>query len=228
MNHKLKVLYLEDDPDLGEITTDILTREGFLVEWVNNGHEGLEAINSQTFDIVITDIMMPQLDGYTFLQTLRENGNTIPLILLSARVLTEDVLKGFAIGADDYMRKPFSVEELIVRMKKLLKDASLISPVIHTVAIGNYLYNPNTYELTLEDQSYKLSPRSGEILYRFATYKNGILPRKETLIDLWGDDNFFNGRSLDVFISKLRKQLADDPRISIINIRAIGYRLIIT
>ncbi|WP_079242145.1 response regulator transcription factor [Chryseobacterium indologenes] len=226
MSHKFKVLYLEDDPDLGEITADMLTREGFVVEWVKNGSDGLEAIENKSFDIVIADIMMPKLDGYTFLQTLRDDGNNIPLILLSARVLTEDVLKGFTIGADDYMRKPFSIEELIARMNKLLKSTSA-SPVIHSIAIGGYFYNPNTYELTHQGKSYKLSPRSGEILYRFATYKNGILPRKETLIDLWGDDNFFNGRSLDVFISKLRKQLADDPRISIINIRATGYRLII-
>ncbi|AQX07246.1 response regulator transcription factor [Elizabethkingia ursingii] len=229
MNNKARILYLEDDTDLGELTCEFLEREGFIVKWVNNGEEGLLALQNQVFDIVIADIMMPKLDGYSFLKVIREQGNTIPLILLSARVLTEDVLKGFSIGADDYMRKPFSIEELVARVDRLLKNIKLaVVPVIKTVKIGDYEYNPYTLKLKYEDEYFNLSPKSGEILHRLATGENGMLLRDKTLLDLWGDDNFFNGRSLDVFISKLRKLLSKDPRINILNVRSVGYRLIIT
>ncbi|WP_291287077.1 response regulator transcription factor [Flavobacterium sp.] len=226
MNRKPKILYLEDDPNLGEITTDMLSRAGFKVQWVTNGEEGLEALNHQIFDIAVADIMMPKLDGYTFIKTLREKGNQMPIILLSARVLTEDVLKGFEIGADDYVRKPFSIEELIARVNRLLKDKSSQANE-NNFQLGDYKYNHHNYELNYNGESIYLSSRSGQILYQFLTNKDGILSRKEVLLDLWGDDSFFNGRSLDVFISKLRRHLAADSRISIINMRGIGYRLIV-
>ncbi|KMQ62797.1 hypothetical protein ACM40_05160 [Chryseobacterium sp. BLS98] len=225
--NKPQILYLEDDTDLGEITADLLSRKGFSVKWLNNGTEGLEAMNNQEFDLIVADIMMPKLDGYTFLKQIRERGNSIPFILLSARVLTEDVLHGFSIGADDYIRKPFNLEELIARINRLLKVPAAIQNEKKIIAIGNYQYNHASYKLIHNECSVSLSPRSGEILYRLATHKDHFLPRKETLLELWGDDNFFTGRSLDVFISKLRRNLSGDPRISIINIRAIGYRLII-
>ncbi|WP_431610099.1 response regulator transcription factor [Chryseobacterium sp. 'Rf worker isolate 10'] len=226
--NKPRILYLEDDPDLGEITTDMLTRMNFSIMWVNNGTEGLEAIMKENFDIIIADIMMPQLDGYSFLKQIRDMNNHTPLILISARVLTEDVLKGFSLGADDYMRKPFSIEELSARIHRILKRSSPKTNSSNNIIIGSYEYNHSTYKLTYKDKEIMLSPRSGEILYRLATSKDGFLPRKETLLELWGDDHFFNGRSLDVFISKLRKYLSEDPRISIINIRATGYRLIVS
>jgi len=226
--NKPRILYLEDDPDLGEITTDMLIRMNFSIMWVNNGTEGLEAIMKENFDIIIADIMMPQLDGYSFLKQIRDMNNHTPLILISARVLTEDVLKGFSLGADDYMRKPFSIEELSARIHRILKCSSPKTNSSNNIIIGSYEYNHSTYKLTYKDKEIMLSPRSGEILYRLATSKDSFLPRKETLLELWGDDHFFNGRSLDVFISKLRKYLSEDPRISIINIRATGYRLIVS
>lgn len=226
--NKTRILYLEDDPDLGEITTDMLTRMNFSVQWVNNGIEGLEAVKNEKFDIIIADIMMPQLDGYSFLREIRDRNDHTPLILISARVLTEDVLKGFSLGADDYMRKPFSIEELSARIHRILKRSISETNSTNSIIVGSYEYNHSTYKLTYKDKEVMLSPRSGEILYRLATSKDGFLPRKETLLELWGDDHFFNGRSLDVFISKLRKYLSEDPRISIINIRATGYRLIIS
>lgn len=227
MNNKIRVLYLEDDTDLGEITREILERESFTVKWVNNGEDGLEVIKDHVFDIIIADIMMPRLDGYTFLKKIREQGNNIPVILLSARVLTEDVLKGFSIGADDYVRKPFSIEELIARINRLLKNITVSAAPVKTLKIGDYEYNPYTLKLKYKEEFFSLSPKAGEILHRLATGENGMLLRDKTLIDLWGDDSFFNGRSLDVFISKLRKLLSKDPRINILNIRAVGYRLII-
>ncbi|BFM44298.1 response regulator transcription factor [Flavobacterium sp. CFS9] len=226
---KPKILYLEDDSDLGEITSMLLEKKGFEVEWILDGAEGLEVLKGQSFDLIVADIMMPKLDGYSLLKQIREDGNTIPLILLSARVLTEDVLQGFSLGADDYIRKPFSAEELTARINRLLTrgGTAIDERKKKNVIIGDYEYDPESYKLIHKKRVIVLSPRSGEILYRLATGENRTLPRKETLIELWGDDSFFNGRSLDVFISKLRKNLSEDPKISIINIRAQGYRLII-
>ncbi|MCC9019178.1 response regulator transcription factor [Flavobacterium lipolyticum] len=226
---KPKILYLEDDFDLGEITSILLEKKGFEVIWVVDGVDGLEVLKEQSFDLVVADIMMPKLDGYSLLKQIREDGNTIPLILLSARVLTEDVLQGFSLGADDYIRKPFSVEELTARIKRLLirNFPAVDEHKKKSIVIGDYEYDPESYKLIHKKRMITLSPRSGEILYRLVTSENRMLPRKETLIELWGDDSFFNGRSLDVFISKLRKNLSEDSKISIINIRAQGYRLII-
>jgi len=227
MMSKQHVLYLEDDSHIGELTTEMLQKAGFIVVWANDGKEGLNKFKEQQFDICIIDIMMPKLDGYTLVKTIRATNIFIPIIFLSARVLTEDIIKGFEIGGDDYVRKPFSVEELIVRMKRLLNKNSIESYEAKIVNIGKYILNFERLELKIGDQITELSPRAGELLYRMATAKNRILSRRETLLDLWGDDNFFNSRSLDVFISKIRKCLSADGSIKIINIRAMGYKLII-
>ncbi|HUH34603.1 MAG TPA: response regulator transcription factor [Moheibacter sp.] len=227
--YKARILYLEDDLDLGETTLDMFLREGYFVKWVKGGLDGLKAIEDDVFDIVVADIMMPQLDGYSFLQTIREKGQQIPLIYLSARVLTEDIIKGFSIGADDYIRKPFSFDELVVRIERLLKNnIPHQSSEKETFSIGLYTFRRDTFELSWEVGKVILSPRLGEILFRFITSHDNILLRKKTLLDLWGDDSFFNGRSLDVFISKLRKQLSGDPNIKIITIRGVGYKLVVS
>lgn len=227
--YKARILYLEDDLDLGETTLDMFLREGYFVKWVKNGLDGLKVIEDDVFDIVVADIMMPQLDGYSFLQTIREKGQQIPLIYLSARVLTEDIIKGFSIGADDYIRKPFSFDELVVRIERLLKNnIPHQSSEKETFSIGLYTFRRDTFELSWEVGKVILSPRLGEILFRFITSHDNILLRKKTLLDLWGDDSFFNGRSLDVFISKLRKQLSGDPNIKIITIRGVGYKLVVS
>ncbi|MNK19117.1 Response regulator MprA [compost metagenome] len=225
--YKARILYLEDDLDLGETTFDLLGREGYFVEWSKNGNSGLQSLENNCFDIVVADIMMPQLDGYSFLKTIREGGNQIPFIYLSARVLTEDILKGFQIGADDYIRKPFSLKELIARIDRLIKNISKAKNDRKELSVGRYRYDPMTYQLNYLDNKTILSPRLGEILRCFLENKDGVLNRKEILLHLWGDDNFFNGRSLDVFISKLRKKLCEDQNVKITNIRGVGYRLIV-
>ena len=226
---KHRILYLEDDEALGALTAGVLRREGFEVTWAKDGEEGLALFNSHPPDLCIVDIMLPKLDGYSLVTAIRKTGHVAPVIFLSARVLTEDVLKGFEIGADDYMRKPCNIEELIARMHRLLKKDG--KPVVQApqqrLTVGQYEYTPGTFELRHGDATVYLSPRAGELLSRMATATDRLLPRKETLIDLWGDDTFFNGRSLDVFISKLRKQLAADDRIRIVNIRGQGYKLVI-
>lgn len=227
MMPKYRVLYLEDDETLGALTTDMLGQAGFLVEWLRNGEAGLQRVRAMRFDICVVDIMMPKLDGYSFVKALRSADSVLPVIFLSARVLTDDILKGFEIGGDDYIRKPFSVEELIVRMRRLLSRGERREPEPKVISLGRYRFHHNLLELRLEGDVVQLSPRSAELLYRMATSRDRILPKRETLLELWGDDSFFNGRSMDVFISKLRKQLSGDPAVRIINIRSIGYKLII-
>lgn len=223
INYLVKILYLEDDPHLGEITASVLQKESFEVDWVNDGKQGLKKLSSDHYDLCIVDIMLPKLDGYSFVQALREKDQVLPVIFLSARVMTEDVLKGFEVGGSDYMRKPFSIEELIARIKRLLYQKIVLT---ETLVIGKYTYNVKTLELSIDSKIVQLSDRLGEILKRLLTSNNYILDRKKTLMELWGDDSFFNGRSLDVFISKLRKLLSEDERIRIINIRGKGYRLL--
>lgn len=226
MTYLIKILYLEDDPHLGEITASVLQKESFEVDWVRDGKQALKKIHTEHYDICIVDIMLPKLDGYSFVQALREKNQTMPVIFLSARVMTADVLKGFEIGGNDYMRKPFSVEELIVRIKRLLYHQIVLTEKSDILVIGKYTFNIKTMELIIDSNRIQLTDRLGEILKRLLTSNNYILDRKKTLLELWGDDSFFNGRSLDVFISRLRKLLSKDERIRIINIRGKGYRLL--
>lgn len=227
MEPKISVLYLEDDQDLGEVASLALRAEGLQVIWEKDGKDGLVKFKAHRFDACIIDIMLPGMDGYSLVKAIRALNATIPIIFLSARVLTEDVIKGFKTGGDDYMRKPFSVEELVARIQRLVQKAAVTAAGRRAVHIGQYSYNPESNELITGDKSVYLSPRAGELLYRLATNEGRTLKRAETLIELWGDDTFFNGRSLDVFISKIRRYLADDPRIRVINIRGYGYRLAI-
>lgn len=221
----IHVLYLEDDEALGDVTASMLERANFTVTWAKNGNEGLNAFLLNKYDVCIIDIMMPGLDGYSLIQSIRKNNSTVPIIILSARILTEDVVKGFDIGADDYMRKPFSVDELIARIKKRIQNNNTVN-IPTTIKVGKYIYNPATMELKFDDSAVILSPRAAQILFRLLTNESNILLKRDILIELWGDDNFFTGRSLDVFITKLRKQFLKDENIRIVNIRGKGYQLI--
>lgn len=227
MGAEPRVLYLEDDEDLGALTADMLRNEGFDVHWERNGAEGLKRFQGATFDLCILDIMMPGMDGYALAGRIRGLAPGLPIIFLSARVLPEDVVKGFAVGGDDYLRKPFSVDELVARMRRLLARHERPRQAQHTWTIGHYTYEHSTFTLRSAGGSIQLSARAGEILLRMVSHPDKFLSRKETLLELWGDDSFFNGRSLDVFISKLRKNLSGDPRIRILNIRGQGYKLVI-
>ncbi|MBL7963752.1 MAG: response regulator transcription factor [Flavobacteriales bacterium] len=227
MSAEARILYLEDDADLGTLTAAMLRSDGFDVQWERNGTTGLARFKQHTFDLCVLDITMPGLDGYTLAERIRALAPDLPIIFLSAHVLAEDVVKGFTVGGDDYMRKPFSVEELMARMSHLLKSRQPPQVQRTTWPIGSYTYDHGTYELRSAGGTVRLSPRAGELLLRLATHPERFLQRRETLLELWGDDSFFNGRSLDVFITKLRKQLAGDPHIRILNIRGQGYKLIV-
>jgi DNA-binding response OmpR family regulator len=223
----ITILYVEDELSLGKITNDTLKKNGFNVIWAKDGKEALEIILKSKIDIAVIDIMMPKLDGFNLVIEIRKTNNLLPILFLTARVLTEDVIKGFEIGRNDYMKKPFSIEELIIRIKELVKRNKISNP-LNTYLIGKYTFNYVRMEITLQDLKISLTHRENEIIKRLYLRSNEIVSRTEILIDLWGDDSYYNGRSLDVFITKIRKHFSEDQSIAIKNIRGVGYKLIVS
>lgn len=222
------VLLVEDESALGMIVRDTLEVRGFSVLYANDGTEGLTLFHKYQPDIVVADIMMPRMDGFTLAEHIRTNNPNIPIMFLTARSQTADVVRGFELGGNDYLKKPFSLDELIARINALLRPKALLSPVSSALLrIGHYEFDASRQKLTLNDQSVLLSHREAELLRRLHEQRNQVLQRSAILLELWGDDSFFNGRSLDVFITKLRRYLREDPQIQIINIRGIGYKLIV-
>lgn len=223
-----KILYLEDEVSLGKITRDMLVKSGFTVEWIEDGKKGLDAFNSNSYSICVVDIMMPGIDGYSFVKEIRKTNQNIPVIFLTARSLTEDVVKGFETGGNDYLKKPFSIEELIVRINSLLNRAPKAVEALPTqFTIGKFTFDHAIMELSSSEGKIVLTNLENELLHRLILHKNSVLERQKVLIELWGDDTFFNARSMDVFITKLRKYFASDDSISIVNIRGIGYKMIV-
>lgn len=220
-----KVLLLEDELQLAKIVTESLQTKGFTVTHVVNGVLGMEAIRKNVFDICIVDVMMPFMDGFTFVEQVRKTDKQIPVLFLTAKSQTNDVVKGYETGGNDYLRKPFSLEELILRLNELLRRKSAGQTPASAV-IGQYTFDMNKQELWFSGRlSGKLSHRENELLTLLIQHKNQVLDRKAVLLKLWGDDNFFNTRTMDVFITRLRKHLHQDPSIEIINIRGVGYKL---
>lgn len=222
---KTKILYVEDEPFLGRIVKESLESRDFEVTMLNDGKDVTKAFEKIGPDICVLDIMLPVKDGYTLARELRQIKPALPIIFVTAKVQTEDLLKGFEAGGNDYIKKPFSMEELIVRINNLLhitRQQKTISPQ-ETIVVGKYEYNPQRYELKFNDTVRKLSSREANLLLILAENKNGTTNRKEILMRLWGDDSFFNSRNLDVYVTKLRDYLKDDPSIEIITIKGVGY-----
>lgn len=223
----ITLLYVEDELSLGKITSDTLKKNGFNVIWAKDGFEALEFLSNNKIDICVIDVMMPKLDGFKLVMEIRKNNKLLPVLFLTARVLTEDVLKGFEIGGNDYLKKPFSIEELIFRIKELVKRNNL-SNISNIYQIGRYVFNYTKMEIYLDDQKIGLTHRENEIIKRLYVNVNDVVNRSEILKELWGDDSYYNGRSLDVFMTKIRKYFSADPSILIKNIRGVGYKLIIS
>ncbi|RQP12078.1 MAG: DNA-binding response regulator [Parapedobacter sp.] len=225
---KLKVLLAEDEPFLGKIVKESLESRDFEVLWVQDGLKAYAAFRTFGPEICIFDIMMPVKDGYALTEDIRKINDNVPIIFLTAKSLTEDVVKGFELGGNDYLKKPFSMEELIVRMNALLnRTAKWKVSTIEQFTIGKYLFNSALQELVMGDEVIKLSFRESALLKMLMEHKNQVLDRKAALDYLWGEDSFFNARSMDVFITKLRKHLKKDNDIEIVNIRGIGYKLMV-
>ncbi|UOG76402.1 response regulator transcription factor [Hymenobacter tibetensis] len=221
------VLLVEDEAALALIIKDSLEMRGFTVQHAADGEQGLRLFRQQTPDIVVADIMLPRLDGFSLGEQLRRDNKTVPLIFLTARSQPADVVRGFELGGNDYLKKPFSMDELVVRMQALLqRTAAATSAPSEALRIGRYVFAYTQQKLRLGDSEIQLTNREAELLKRLYDHRNQVLERSTVLLDLWGHDHFFNGRSLDVFVTRLRRYLRDDPQVQILNVRSIGYKLI--
>jgi DNA-binding response OmpR family regulator len=222
---KTKVLYVEDEPFLGRIVKESLESRDFEVNMLNDGADVLKHFERISPDICVLDIMLPVKDGYSIAKELRQLKSGVPIIFVTAKVQTDDVLKGFESGGNDYIRKPFSMEELIARINNLLQitKQQKAMPPGDLVVIGKYEFNPLRYELKCDATVRKLSSREATLLSLLNENRNGTTHRKDILMKLWGDDSFFNSRNLDVYVTKLRDYLKDDPTIEIITIKGVGY-----
>ena len=218
----LKVLYVEDEPGLAMIVKDSLEDYGFQVTHRENGLEALSSFKSNKPDVVVLDIMMPLMDGFTVATEIRKIDPQIPILFLSAMTQTEDVVKGFHLGANDYVRKPFKIEELIVRIEALTRKSKRVLPQVYQ--IGNYTLDTNRNTLSFAgNEPERLSYRETELIRRLFESKDIVVPREEIIKTYWNDDTYFTGRSLDVFISRIRKYFCEDDRIKITNVRGVGY-----
>ncbi len=230
MERKLNVLLAEDDENLGQLLYSYMLNKGFSVTLARTGKIAYDKYigNKTHFDILVLDVMMPEMDGFTLAKEIRELDKQIPIIFLTAKSLKEDKLHGFEIGADDYLTKPFSMEELVARIQAVMKRvAPEKKDVNEALYVGKIKYEPELSTLHLVDGPKKLTTKENQLLHLLAKNKNEILDRQATLRAVWGDDNYFNGRSMDVYIAKLRKLLKEDPALEIMNIHGVGFKLIV-
>ncbi|EAS20316.1 response regulator transcription factor [Nonlabens mediterrranea] len=226
INEKINILLAEDEPALGLIVKESLETRGYEVNHCHNGIEAYQSFEQQTPDIAVLDVMMPELDGFSLAKKIRTVNEQMPIIFLTAKSQTEDVLEGFHVGGNDYLKKPFSMEELIVRIKNLLSRQQT-QQTAASYELGKYNFNFPQQKLSFSTENpVKLTHREAHLLYHLIQKKNQVLDRTFILKKLWGNDDFFSGRSMDVFISKLRKKLSRDSQIEIINVRGYGYKLI--
>lgn len=226
---KYKILYAEDDETLAFLTQDNLEQNNYEVVHCSNGEVALESFKNQAFDICVFDIMMPKVDGFELAEKIRKSNTDIPIIFLSAKTLKEDRLKGLRLGADDYLVKPFSIEELLLKIEIFLKRSQKNIPVEkNNYTIGKYQFDSKNFLVFNNVEKISLTQREAELLKLFLDNKNVVLKREEILKSLWGDDDYFMGRSLDVFISRLRKILSNEKGIAIENLHGIGFRFSVT
>ncbi len=231
MDEKIKILLCEDDENLGMLLREYLQAKGYQAELCPDGEAGYKAFLKSKFDICVLDVMMPKKDGFTLAQEIRQANSEIPIIFLTAKTLKDDILEGFKIGADDYITKPFSMEELVLRIEAILRRVrgkkNKESTLYH---IGRFTFDTQKQLLTLDndpEKATKLTTKENELLGLLCSHANEILQRDYALKTIWIDDNYFNARSMDVYITKLRKHLKADDQIEIINIHGKGYKLIV-
>ena len=243
MENTIKLLVCEDDANLGSLLAQYLVAKGYLVEHRKDGKQGWDAYNDGEFDLLILDVMMPLMDGFSLAKKIRQSDEDTPIIFLTAKSMKQDTITGFQAGADDYLTKPFSMEELILRINAVLKRSRGLAPKEEEptrYTLGGFTFDLRKQTL-IHDASQgslfpdvapeppgprKLTTKETDLLRMLCLHRNGLLPRESALKEVWGDDNYFNGRSMDVYIAKLRKYLAPDARVEILNVHGKGFRLI--
>lgn len=227
--NKGKILLVEDDTNLGMVLKNYLELNDYEVVLERDGILGLAAFRREKFDLCLLDVMMPNMDGFTLAEEIRDVDPDIPLFFLSAKTMKEDIINGYKLGADDYITKPFDSEVLLLKIKAILKrnEEGAKENENQEFDLGSYHFNPKLRELIHNGQTHTLSPKENELLKMLAEHKNDLLPREQALKKIWGSDTYFNGRSMDVYIAKLRKYLKDDSTIEIVNIHGNGFRLVV-
>lgn len=227
MENGTSILLAEDDVNLGHLLQTFLKSKGFNVSLAQNGKIAFEKFNNGSFQFCILDVMMPEMDGITLAKEIREIDKKIPILFLTAKSMKEDKLEGFSAGADDYLTKPFAMEELLARITAILRRTGEDAKTDDVYKIGTIKYEPEIRLLHLKDETKKLTTKENQLLHLLAKNQNEILDRQATLRAIWGDDNYFNGRSMDVYIAKLRKLLREDENIEILNVHGKGFKLIV-
>ena len=228
-NKKPKILLCEDDTNLGMVLKNYLELNDYDVVLERDGRLGLAAFQREKFDICLLDVMMPNMDGFTVAEEIRDVDPDMPLFFISAKTMKEDIIQGYKLGADYYITKPFDSEVLLHKIKAILKRNEELhrEEANAEYDMGKYHFNPRLRQLTADKQTQTLSPKENELLKMLCEYKNDLLPRDAALKKIWGSDTYFNGRSMDVYIAKLRKYLKDDTTIEIVNIHGNGFRLVV-
>ena len=227
MSEKINILLAEDDDNLGLLLNSFIKAKGFDVDLARNGKEALQKYNEGNYQFLILDVMMPELDGFSVAKEVRNIDKKVPILFLTAKTMKEDKLEGFSIGADDYLTKPFSMEELVARIKAILKRSEINSSPLQTqYQVGKFLFDPEKRTISLDGKEERLTTKENHLLKLLTKNKNEVLDRQAALRAIWGDDNYFNGRSMDVYIAKLRKILRQDESIEIMNVHGRGFKLI--
>ncbi len=229
MDTPIRLLLCEDDPNLGSLLAQYLGAKGYTVELRADGRQGLEAYQKGGFDLLLLDVMMPVKDGFTLAREIRQKDERTPIIFLTAKSMKQDTIQGFQSGADDYLTKPFSMEELLLRVNAVLRRSTGVTNVKEAPrehVVGRFRFDVRKQVLLIDGQERKLTTKESDLLRLLCEHRNGLLSRNEALKQVWGDDNYFNGRSMDVYIAKLRKYLKDDPGVEILNVHGKGFRLV--
>jgi two-component system, OmpR family, response regulator len=227
---KPKILLCEDDTNLGMVLKNYLELNDYEVTLERDGRLGLAAFQREKFDICLLDVMMPNMDGFTVAEEIRDINPDVPLFFLSAKTMKDDIIQGYKLGADDYITKPFDSDVLLHKIKAILKRNEELHKEEANAEfdLGKYHFNPRLRELVVNGKTQTLSPKENELLKMLSEYKNDLLPREAALKKIWGSDTYFNGRSMDVYIAKLRKYLKEDAKLEIVNIHGNGFRLVET
>jgi DNA-binding response OmpR family regulator len=227
---KSKILLCEDDTNLGMVLKNYLELNDYDVTLERDGRLGLAAFQREKFDICLLDVMMPNMDGFKVAEEIRDINPDVPLFFLSAKTMKEDIIQGYKLGADDYITKPFDSEVLLHKIKAIIKrnEEDHREELYAEFDLGTYHFNPRLRELTVNGITQTLSPKENDLLKMLAEYKNDLLPREIALKKIWGSDTYFNGRSMDVYIAKLRKYLKEDEKLEIVNIHGNGFRLVVS